>query len=122
MKSRQVGIRGEEYAEKYLRSKGFQVRAKNWYCRRGELDIVALDGKELVFVEVKTRRSRRFGLPEDAFTDIKQRRMLAAVFEYLQQESLEHVDWRVDFIAVELNAQGILLRLDHYPYALNMFD
>lgn len=122
MKSRQVGIRGEEYADKYLRARGFQVRAKNWYCSRGELDIVALDGKELVFVEVKTRRSQKFGLPEDAFTNIKQRRMLAAVFEYLQQESLEHVDWRVDFIAVELNAQGILLRLDHYPYALNMFD
>ena len=49
--------------------------------------------------------------------------MLTAVYRYLWQESLEHLDWRVDFIAIELNSRGNLLRLDHYPHALNMlFD
>ena len=60
MKSRQVGKRGEEYAGQYLEARGFQIREINRYCGHGELDIVALDGVELVFVEVK--RARQDGL------------------------------------------------------------
>lgn len=61
-----LGRRGEEQAAAYLTGLGWRVLDRNWRCREGEIDIVALDGTELVIVEVKTRSGRGFGDPLEA--------------------------------------------------------
>ena len=111
-----LGRRGEDLAESFLRARGYEILARNYRTPVGEVDIVARQGETLIFVEVKTRRSRRFGLPEEALTRRKQAHLLAAAQTYLA----EHVGvgtptypaaaWRVDVIAVELDAAGAHVR------------
>ena len=77
-----LGARGEQLAADWYTAQGYQVVARNWRCREGELDLVVARDGELVFCEVKTRSSDRFGTPAEAVTPAKQRRLrvLAARF------------------------------------------
>lgn len=70
-----LGAKGEEVAARLLLDNGMQVLARNWTCSQGEVDIVARDGATLVIVEVKTRRSTRFGSPLEAVTPTKVARL-----------------------------------------------
>ena len=70
-----LGRRGEQVAAEHLQALGWQILQRNWRCRHGEIDIVALDGAELVVVEVKTRRSLAFGDPLEGVTDAKLTRL-----------------------------------------------
>lgn len=78
----ELGKRGEDAATAYLQRSGLTVVQRNWRCKAGEIDIVAIDGETLVLVEVKTRKGVRRGTPEDAVTPTKQRRIarLAAAY------------------------------------------
>ena len=83
--SRRRGRWGEDRAAEYLRDKGFALRAANWRCRFGEIDLVADDGVYLCFVEVKLRKSADFGTP-GAFVDRrKQEKLRASAMLYLAQ-------------------------------------
>ena len=83
--SRLLGRWGEDRAAEYLRNKGYTLRAANWNCRFGELDLVAEDGEYLCFVEVKLRKSAAFGTA-GAFVDRrKQNRLRAAAELYLMR-------------------------------------
>ena len=73
-----LGRRGERAAEKYLRRNGYRIVARNFRAAGAEIDLVAMDGETLVFVEVKTRRSRISGAPEEAVDERKQTRMRRA--------------------------------------------
>ncbi len=77
-----LGTRGEQLAAAWYQARGYAVVARNWRCREGELDLVVARPGELVFCEVKTRSSHRFGTPAEAVTPAKQRRLrlLAARF------------------------------------------
>lgn len=79
-----LGARGEQLAADWYVAHGYQVVARNWRCREGELDLVLLapDG-DLVFCEVKTRSSDRFGVPAEAVTPAKQRRLRLLAARYL---------------------------------------
>lgn len=114
---RAVGRRGEEIAARHLEAQGLVVRATNWRCARGELDIVAADGPWLVLVEVRTRRGQRFGTPEESIGRTK-RRKLAAVAECYVQESRWPGPWRIDVVAVALAPDGSVVRVTHYPGAI----
>src|SRR3954451_15768526 len=70
-----LGRRGEQAAADHLTELGWQILDRNWRCREGELDIVARDGTELVFVEVKTRSSLAFGAPAEAVDRVKAARI-----------------------------------------------
>ena len=70
-----LGRHGERLAADYLTAHGWRILDRNWRCPEGEIDIVALDGRELVVVEVKTRRSRAFGDPLEAITGPKLTRL-----------------------------------------------
>ncbi|MHB0859301.1 MAG: YraN family protein [Anaerolineae bacterium] len=113
-----TGALGEQLASDALVSRGYEIVARNWRCATGELDIVARDGACWVFVEVKTRRGRGRGLPEDAFTPRKGARVSQLAEQYLAEQGLADVDWRVDLIAVELGAGDRLSRLDVVPCAV----
>ena len=114
----ELGRWGEQLAASHLKSLGYQILERNWRCRRGEIDLVASAGEVLVFVEVKTRRGRDHGMPEEALTKAKVRRLLELSQRYLLEHDLEDVDWRVDMVAVELNRQGELVRCEHVPNAV----
>lgn len=79
----ELGKRGELLACSFLREKGYSILHTNWRRRRLEIDIIALDGDELVFVEVKTRATSLFGEPEDAVNPQKRRHLIQAANAYV---------------------------------------
>lgn len=78
-----LGARGEQLAAEWYADRGYQVLARNWRCREGEIDLVLARAGELVFCEVKTRTSDRFGTPAEAVTPAKQRRLRMLAARYL---------------------------------------
>ena len=109
-----LGRWGESVAATHLEANGRQIITRNWHCARGEIDLIAQEGDTLLFVEVKTRRGRNMGTPEEALTPAKQRKLVEVAQEYLLAHDLD-VDWRIDLVAVELDTKGKLLRCEHIP-------
>ena len=91
---------GEEMAAQYLLSRGYEIVAHNVRNEYGELDLIARNAGEMIFVEVKARRSGQFGLPEEAVTPAKQKHILDAAQAYLQEHAEFEGDWRVDVISI----------------------
>jgi putative endonuclease len=108
---KRLGQRGEDLAAAHLEERGYVVRERNWRCPAGEIDIVAQDGDCLVFVEVRTRRGREYGTPEESVTPAKQAKLVELAQTYLQEHSWED-DWRIDVVAVEMTPGGKLLRVE----------
>jgi len=98
----QLGNQGEDIAAAYLSSIGFRIITRNYRNKSGEIDIVAEDKETLVFVEVKTRRTKRFGLPEEAVTLQKQRQIVRAATWYLSHHNMMESPVRFDIVAVLL--------------------
>lgn len=115
---KRLGEWGEKVAAIHLEAKGYEIVARNWRCARGEIDLVARAGDELVFVEVKTRRGRAMGTPEEGVTPHKARRLLELARHYLYENEIDEVAWRVDMVAVELDDGGKLVRCEHVPNAV----
>jgi putative endonuclease len=103
---RQLGKRGEEAAARYLSEKGLRILERGYRVRCGEIDLIARDGDELVFVEVKTRRSLRCGDPLEAVTETKRRRILRAASLYLQSTGSWDSPCRFDIVAVRFGPGG----------------
>lgn len=82
-KHSETGARGEQLAQDYLRDKGFEILHRNWRHGHKEIDLIALDGGMLVFVEIKARGGFRFGFPEEAVTPKKQLNMQIAAEAFL---------------------------------------
>lgn len=114
MNKQELGLFGEEKAVQYLESIGYQILERNWKVRVGEIDIISEYEGELIFVEVKTRTSDRFGGPEEAITRTKQSRIIRASAEFLHQKELGDKDWRVDLIAITCTSNLKLVELEHY--------
>jgi putative endonuclease len=109
-----LGRRGEELAIAELVRSGYEVVARNWRCQAGEVDIVTCRGETWHFFEVRTRRGREFGTPEESLTPTKQQRMIDVALTYLGEHQLNDVDWRIGLVAVEMDRAGQLLRLEVY--------
>ncbi len=112
-----TGNRGEQLAAAHLERAGIAILERNYRCRAGEIDLVAQDGNQLVFVEVRTRTGTAFGSPEDSITSRKQRKMAECAFSYLAQHAAHGRTWRIDVVAVQLDG-GRVVRIDHYKHAL----
>ena len=100
------GDRGEDRAATFLRQEGYRILERNYRCPLGEMDIIARDGKTIVFIEVKTRSSDRFGSPQAAIGPQKQRRMTAIALCYLKGKGWLGMPARFDVAAVRLDAAG----------------
>lgn len=97
-----IGFLGESKAALYLASQRYKILERNFKKRYGELDIVAIDGKTLVFVEVKTRKSGKFGSPEEAITPWKLRSLIKSAQYYkLLHPNLPDA-MRIDMVSVHL--------------------
>ncbi len=99
---KRLGREGERFAERYLKKKGYRILAINYRCALGEIDIIARDGEEIVFVEVKTRRGNTFFSPEDAVNWKKQNRIKRLALLYLKSNKLHDVPVRFDVIGLRL--------------------
>ena len=98
-----VGNRGEELAAAFLVRNGFELIERNFRCKGGEVDIVAKDGKTLVFVEVKSRKTLTYGVPQLAVTPFKQRQISKAALTWLAKNHKHDSPARFDVIAILLN-------------------
>ncbi len=101
-----VGRYGENVAERQVREAGWEVLARNWRCPYGELDIVAVDGEELVAIEVKTRRTTTFGTPAEAVTRHKVWRLRKLVAAWLASQERRFTAVRIDVMAVTVARAG----------------
>ncbi|MBI4458398.1 YraN family protein [Candidatus Uhrbacteria bacterium] len=108
-----LGLLGERAAELHLRRRGWSVIGRRVRTRSGEIDLVAMDGGEVVFIEVKTRRGDAFGPPEESITFRKRQKMRRAAHEFLRGRDLPY---RIDVIAVEI--RGGTARIRHYKAAV----
>jgi putative endonuclease len=97
---RALGVEGEARAAAWYEDRGYAVLHRNWRCREGELDLVVRRRRELVFVEVKTRRTDRFGSPAEAVTPDKQRRLRALAARYLAATGERAGHLRFDVVSI----------------------
>ena len=116
-----LGQWGEEQAAKYLRKQGLKVLARNYRTPVGEIDIVARSKKELLFVEVKTRRGTSFGLPQEAVGVRKQQQIIRTAQWYLQREKIGKLQPRFDVVAI-LCQSDKTVKIQHLPNAFGLSD
>ena len=112
--------RGEDLATRTLRRAGMRILQRNYRCPIGEIDIIALDGEELVFVEVKTLHTDDIGDPEEHIQEPKQRKIQRLARHYLQQHKVEDRPCRVDVVAVVLGPQGAEPMIRHHRDAFDV--
>lgn len=117
----ELGRRGEDAAAAYLERCGLTLLERNWRCKAGEIDIVAVDGDTLVLIEVKTRKGIRRGTPEDAVTPSKQRRIARLAAAYLASAGDAECAVRFDVITLLVLAPDRAL-LRHHRAAFAMGD
>lgn len=114
-KRQEVGKKGEDLAVKFLKKKKYKIVERNFRADKfGEIDIVAKDQGELVFVEVKARTDERFGIAEEEFTYRKKKRFWRAVQNYLFKKHLVDHPWRIDLITILF--KGKEKEIQHYQY------
>jgi len=106
-----LGGRGERAAEKYLRRNGYRIVARNFRAAGAEIDLVAMEGETLVFVEVKTRRSRAAGAPEEAVDKRKQTRMRRAAEAFARRYRADDIEMRFDVVAVDASGERLEIEL-----------
>ncbi|MCR4392957.1 MAG: YraN family protein [Dehalococcoidales bacterium] len=112
MERKSTGQLGENIAREFLKKKGYNILEKNYRCREGEVDIIARKGEYLVFVEVRTRTNQNFGIPEESINIEKERHLLVAANHYLQQNRRADCAWRIDVVAIELNRDNGVKRIE----------
>lgn len=116
---RPLGRRGEDAAARFLRRRGYRILERSSRPRSGEIDLVALDGKTIVFVEVKTRQTAEAGHPSEAVTPDKQRRLTRLAVTWLKQHGLLEQPARFDVVAVTWPDDRRRPLIEHFP---NAFD
>jgi putative endonuclease len=113
-----LGRRGEDEAARHLRSLGYRIVGRRERVLRGDIDIVALDGRTVVFVEVRSRTSTTHGHPAETVGPRKQRRIAELAAAYIRRHRLEDESVRIDVVAVTFPAAGPPV-VEHYQ---NAFD
>lgn len=95
-----LGRKGEDISVEFLRKQGYKIIKRNYRCSLGEVDVIARDKQVICFVEVKTRRTDRYGLPEEAIDSYKQRRLARVALSYLKEKKLFNQDIRFDVVSI----------------------
>jgi putative endonuclease len=116
---RALGAFGERVAAAHLEAKGYRVLERNYRRREGEIDIVAIKGDCLVFVEVRTRRGQERGSALESVTPAKAARLAALAQAYCQERLDLPPDRRIDVVAVQLSSSGRLLGIQHIENAVS---
>ena len=117
--SKEVARIGERLAAQYLKEQGYQILEHNYRLRTGEIDLIAKEGERIVFVEVKTRRTLKFGVPQAAVTLAKQKQISKIALSYLQTHDMLDMPCRFDVVAIFLSSKSTPVKLEHIQ---NAFD
>lgn len=97
-----LGTKGEKLALQFLRRKGYKILVKNFACRTGEIDIIARDGEDTVFIEVKTRSSDAFGLPQASVCPKKRKHIFRTAQFYIKNYIGVEENFRFDVVSIVL--------------------
>lgn len=116
--NRRLGAYGEELAAQLAENKGLIILQRNFLCRQGEIDLIARDGATLVFIEVKTRKSMRFGYPEEAVDYRKQQKIRSVAGYYVTSVLRQNLPCRFDVYALSLDGEN---QMDSYRIYENCF-
>jgi len=103
----EAGMIGQQAAERFLLSKGYKILDRNYSNNTGEIDLIAIDGRFTVFVEVKLRRGLSYGYPREAVSSAKQKRIIRTAQSYIASYGLTDSDIRFDVVEV-LKQHGVL--------------
>jgi putative endonuclease len=112
MKRKTTGMIGEKLAADFLTKQGYEIIETNFRCKEGEVDIVARDGDFLVFIEVRAKSSHIFGSPEESITTRKKQHLKNVAEYYRENHDNLPQQWRIDFVAVELDRTGNVSRIE----------
>ena len=116
-----IGRFGEEYVAKYLCSNGYKILCRNYNCRFGEIDIIALDGECLAFVEVKTRTNTRYGKPENAVNYYKRKHLILSARYYMEHYRMKEYFARFDVIEVFAKYADNIFKVEKVNIIKNAF-
>lgn len=118
---RRLGDFGESAVAAYLVRQGYTILARKWRCTVGEIDLIACQGDQVIFVEVRTRRGLAQGCAEESITPAKRNRLIQLAYTYLDAQHLdENSAWRIDVVAVQVDAAGRIASLTHIPHAVEL--
>lgn len=109
-----IGNYGELVAIKYLLGKGYNILDNHFSSRFGEIDIIAQKGGRIHFIEVKTRTSDYFGLPEEVMTKMKIKKLLITSRSYIYKKKIDTDNYQLDLIAIKIKRQDKKIRIKHY--------
>lgn len=112
MKRNELGVLGEVIASEFLAKNGYEVLETNYRCSDGEIDIITRQDNALVFIEVRTKRSKDFGTPEESITMAKKEKLRVCAERYGQEHLNLPSDWRIDIVAVEMKQDGQVQRIE----------
>ncbi|WAC07340.1 MAG: YraN family protein [Thermodesulfobacteriota bacterium] len=115
----EMGKRGEKLAIGFLKKLRYKILEKNFRCKFGEIDIIALQGNTLVFVEVKTRSSLEYGCPQASVTARKRYQLTKVAFFYLQKNRLFDRAARFDVVAIEFDSREKRIELIRNAFELS---
>ncbi len=117
-KAHQFGRDSEALAAEYLAEKGYEILERNYRTSRGEIDIVAKDGDTIVFVEVKSARTKHFGHPKSAVTLQKQRKIQSAALQWLKASRQSSAKARFDVLAICSEKNNTVVELIRNAFGL----
>lgn len=103
---------GGKIASDLLTRRDYHILETNYRCPYGEVDIIARHQDYLVFIEVRTKRSLKFGSPEESITPAKKEKMIATAWHYQQSRDKPPSLWHIDTVAIQLNQKGVPLRIE----------
>lgn len=107
LNNKKVGNMGELMAEKYLLEKEYEILENNYRNLYGEIDIIAKKDKNIVFVEVKSRNSNKYGFPREAVDDKKIEKIYNTSLVYIAEKNFDNIQFRYDVIEIFLNKNEI---------------
>jgi len=117
---KELGTKGEQLAVKFLKREGYKIIQRNYRCKLGEIDIIAERDRTLAFVEVKTRQTDAFGLPQDSVTPTKKNQISRAALSYIKENKLIGRSCRFDVIAVTFSGESRKPRIEHIKNAFEL--
>ena len=119
-KTKTLGKKGEDIAAAFLEKKGYNILFRNYKCSFGEIDIIAKQKKTLSFIEVKTRSTKKYGLPQEAVTPAKQAKISRVALEFVQRYKMENRAARFDVVSVQSLNDGYEVDLIENAFELTV--
>lgn len=112
-----TGQRGENEAARYLKHRGFKILHRNYKNTFGEIDLIAKDGSQLVFIEVRTRSAEKQGHPAETIGPVKQRKISRTALGYLKYHNTAGLSARFDVVTILWGENAKVNKIDYFPNA-----